>query len=160
MRAVLVSVYVQRRLREFFHQRKHVRVAERAFSVTRKMSTRLQAEVITLVYGTWLRKITFLNGCETPCVMAVALAFKPVTFAPTESPKLRHLYVIMRGLVTYGLRCAKSCSAACTQHDRCDPSRSCGRASAQGVQKGPVLGAGADHSVIGRAVSAALPHVR
>jgi hypothetical protein len=62
-------------------------------------------QVITLVYGTWLRKLTFLRGCETTCVMTIALAFKPVTFAPTESPKLRHLYVIVRGLVTYGLRC-------------------------------------------------------
>jgi hypothetical protein len=66
-------------LREYFHKRKHVRIAERAFDVTRQMSTQLQAEVITTVYGEWLYKITFLRGCETACVVALALAMRPVT---------------------------------------------------------------------------------
>jgi len=95
---------MRRRLREYFHQRKHVRIAERAFLVTRKLSTRLQVEVITLVYGAWLSKLTFLIGCEMPCVMAIAMRFQPVTYAPSESPPLRHLYVVMRGLATYGLQ--------------------------------------------------------
>jgi hypothetical protein len=100
------------RLREYFHQRKHVRIAERAFLVTRKLSTRLQVEVITLVYGAWLSKLTFLIGCEMPCVMAIAMRFQPVTYAPSESPPLRHLYVVMRGLATYGLQYMRRASNA------------------------------------------------
>jgi hypothetical protein len=59
---------MRRKLREYFHQRKHVRISERAFSVTQQMSTKLQAEVIGLIYGSWLSNIPFLRGCEKACV--------------------------------------------------------------------------------------------
>lgn len=118
---------MRQRLREFFHQRKHVRIAERAFLVTRKMSAKLQAEVITLVYGSWLSRIFFLRGLETSCVMPIAMAMRPVTYAPSESPQLHHFYIIMRGIVSYGpqymrlpanrprmLSCLQSLALLCT----------------------------------------------
>jgi hypothetical protein len=95
---------MRRELREYFHQRKHVRMSERAFSVTQQMSTKLQAKVIGLIYGSWLSHIPFLRGCESACVTQLAMAMRPNTFAPSESPPLKHLYVVKRGLVAYGMQ--------------------------------------------------------
>jgi len=96
------------RLREYFHQRKHVRVTERAFEVTRQLSTRLQTEVITLVYGSWLSRVPFLRACDETCLTHLAMALSPITFAPAESPPPLHFYFIKSGIVVIGSRMIRS----------------------------------------------------
>jgi len=95
---------MRRKLREYFQQRKHVRIAQRAFSVTQQMSVALQAEITLFCYGSWLSKIYFLDGCEPNCLVQIALAMKPVVFAPAETPPASHFYVVKSGLVAFGPR--------------------------------------------------------
>lgn len=95
-------------LREYFHQRKHIRIAESAFAVTRQLSTKLQIDVVTLVFGPLLYKVPFLRACEKMCLTTLALALRPMTFAPTESPPPDHFYIVKKGIVQQGARLIKS----------------------------------------------------
>ena len=85
-----------RRLRQFFHQRKHVMMAKSASSVINKMSTSLQIEVVMIVHQHWLQHIWFLRGAEPACLVQLALRMEPCVFAPSELPEPTHLYIIHR----------------------------------------------------------------
>jgi len=93
-----------RRLRQFFHQRKHVMMAKSASSVINKMSTSLQIEVVMIVHQHWLQHIWFLRGAEPACLVQLALRMEPCVFAPSELPEPTHLYIIHRGIVMHGGR--------------------------------------------------------
>jgi len=95
---------LKRRLRQYFHQRKHVMMSRSASNVIHKMSTSLQIEVVVLVHSHWLKKIWFLDGAETACLVQLALRMEPCVFAPSELPEETHLYIIHRGIVMHGLK--------------------------------------------------------
>ena len=123
-RSAVLPDLMRRRLREFFLQRKHVRVEQRANMVTQQMSSALQTEVTLYCYGDWLSRIYFLRGCEPPCLVQMAIAMQPVVFAPSESPPPRHFYVLKKGIVAYGPRLITSgkmcvcCSRPMEHRDR------------------------------------------
>ena len=56
---------MRRRLREYFLQRRHVRVEQRANMITLQMSNALQTEVTLFCYGEWLSRISFLRDMRT-----------------------------------------------------------------------------------------------
>lgn len=99
-----LSSELKRRLRQYFHQRKHVMLAKSASGVIAKMSTSLQIEVVMLVHKHWLDKIWFLRGAEPASLVQLALRMEPFVFAPGELPEPSNLYIIHRGIVMHGLR--------------------------------------------------------
>ena len=99
-----LSTDLKRRLRQFFHQRKHIMLSKSSAGVIHKMSTSLQIEVVMLVHKHWLRHIWFLRGAEPACLVQLALRMEPCVFAPGELPEADHLYVLHRGIVMHGLR--------------------------------------------------------
>ena len=101
-------IEMRRRFREYFHQRKHVRMAQRAFEVTQQLSTKLQVEATLMCYGGWLSKIPFLKSCDPHCVVQIALTMRAVVFAPSEMPPRGRFYVLRSGLVSYASRLVSS----------------------------------------------------
>lgn len=99
-----LSHELRRRLRQYFHQRKHIMMSRSASGVIHKMSTSLQIEVVMLVHNHWLRHIWFLRGAESACLVQLALRMEPCVFAPGELPESDHLYVLHRGIVMHGFR--------------------------------------------------------
>ena len=57
-----------------------------------------------LIHSHWLPSLWFLDGAETACLVQVALQMDAAVFAPGELPAPKHLYVIHRGIVLYGLK--------------------------------------------------------
>ena len=87
------------RLRQYFHQRKNLHIMSAAAEVVSKLSSSLQVEVIMHCNGEWIRKVRFLQGAETGCIVQVARGMHPIVFSPHELPPPRTLYVIRSGIV-------------------------------------------------------------
>ena len=87
------------RLRRYFHQRKNLALMTAAGEVVSKLSSSLQVEVILHCHGEWIRKVRFLKGVETGCIVQVARVMQPIVFSPYELPPPRTLYVIRSGIV-------------------------------------------------------------
>ena len=90
------------KLREYFHQTKHLRLASAHRQLLSQMSPALQAEVSWLCNERWLRHVWFLRGAEQGFVIQLALQLTPMVFAPGELCASGYLYIVHRGLALYG----------------------------------------------------------
>ena len=99
-----LPVEMRRRLREYFHQTKHLQMANSQRHLFHMMSPALQGEVAWTANEEWLKRIPFLNHCGEDFKVMVAMALTPKVFAPGEVAPKGYLYVINRGLALYGAR--------------------------------------------------------
>lgn len=66
-----IPVNVRQRVREYFHQTKHIQVASAGTRVIDQLSPELQGEVVLLINQHWIKKIWFLKDVEVGCVVQV-----------------------------------------------------------------------------------------
>ena len=90
------------RLREYFHQTKHLRLTMAHRQLITQMSPMLQAEVAWRINERWLRRVWFLRHAEQAFIIQVALLLSPMVFAPGELAASGWLYIVHRGIALYG----------------------------------------------------------
>jgi len=96
-----IPTQMRRRLREYFHHTKHVQQAVAQRSILSAMSPALQAETAWLVNEKWMRKVTFLNGCQKAFLCELAVNLRPMVFAPGDPAPPGFLYLVHRGVCVY-----------------------------------------------------------
>ena len=101
-----LSRAMRMRLREYFHQTKHVRQTRKRDELLELMSSHLMSEVTWEVNKAWLRKVWFLRQDTLPTAFLVHLSrrLQPFVYAPRESVPIGQLCIVHRGLVLYGGR--------------------------------------------------------
>ena len=95
---------MRRRLREYFHQTKHLQMSIAQNHLYRMMSPSLQGEVAWAANRRWLERIPFLHHCGPDFKVDLAMQLTARVFAPGEQAPSGHLYIINRGLALYGAR--------------------------------------------------------
>ena len=95
---------MQRRLREYFHQTKHLQMANAQRHLFHMMSPSLQGEVAWVANQRWLERIPFLKNCNPDFKVELAMALSAKVFAPGEVAPKGNLYVVHRGLALYGAK--------------------------------------------------------
>ena len=92
------------KLREYFHQTKHLRVASAHRRLLSQMSPALQSKITLMCNEKWLRRVSFLNGAEEGFIIQLALQLTAMVFAPGELAPTGFLYIVHRGVALYGGR--------------------------------------------------------
>ena len=83
LNATTVPLPVRQRLREYFHQTKHIQVASAGQRVIDQLSVELQGEVVLLINQHWLKRIWFL---KVPRQRARCTCWQAVTGANPHAP--------------------------------------------------------------------------
>jgi len=99
-----LPVAMRRRLREYMHQQRTGMLLSFSQQALPLLSPGLQVEVVLHCHRFWIEKVWFLGKVEQVCVVRVALAMRPRTFAPNDIAPQRSLYVVHRGIVVFGSR--------------------------------------------------------
>ena len=92
---------MRRRLREYFHQSNHLRMAEQMRRLLSSMPPSLKAEVAFEVNQQWLERIWFLRSAPPEFMLQLSMQFHAIVFTPGDAPPRGYLYVIHRGIVLY-----------------------------------------------------------
>ena len=95
---------MQRRLREYFHQTKHLQDSINHKLLLEKMSPQLAGEVALKCNERWLARVWFLKSACREFVVQLALLLEPVVFSIGEVVANGNLFIIFRGLALYGGR--------------------------------------------------------
>jgi len=95
---------MRRRLREYFHQTKHLQMSSAQNHLYSMMSPSLQGEVAWAANRRWLERIPFLHHCGADFKVDLAMKLTARVFAPGEQAPGGHMYIINRGLALYGAR--------------------------------------------------------
>jgi potassium voltage-gated channel Eag-related subfamily H protein 7 len=95
---------MQRRLREYFHQSKHLQDTINRRNLLEKMSPQLAGEVALTCNEKWLNKVWFLRGAGQEFVVQIALQLQAMVFTIGEVVSNGFLYIIHRGIALYGGR--------------------------------------------------------
>ena len=93
---------MRQRLREYFHQTKHLRLTLAHRHLLQQMSPHLQGEVAWRINERWLRRVWFLAGAEHAFVVQVSLQLAPMVFSPGELIPTGFMYIVHRGIALYG----------------------------------------------------------
>ena len=99
---------MQRRVREYFYQSRHLQLAKSHTALLEMMSPKLQGEVTLLCNEKWIRNVWFFRGCEEDFLIQVALSMTPAVYVPDETVPPGNLYVLHSGMVLYGGRVVAS----------------------------------------------------
>lgn len=99
---------MQRRVREYFYQSRHLQLAKSHTALLEMMSPKLQGEVTLLCNEKWIRNVWFFKGCEEDFLIQVALSMTPAVYVPDETVPPGNLYVLHSGMVLYGGRVVAS----------------------------------------------------
>jgi hypothetical protein len=97
-----VDKQLRQRLREYFHQSRHINDASNQFRLLNQMSPMLQSEVVLAVNARWVQQIWFLANAEAEFVVRLTLLLGPMVLAPFELAPPGFLYVLYRGVVILG----------------------------------------------------------
>jgi len=102
MRINRLSSITCQRLREYFHQTKHLKMLSSGRNLMLQMSPLLQAEISWAINRQWLTRVWFLRNAEPSFVLQLSLSIVPVIFVPSELAPHGFLYVVHRGIALYG----------------------------------------------------------
>eukprot|EP00966_Prymnesium_polylepis_P167567 3873716-Prymnesium_polylepis.1 len=69
----VIPLDVRQRVREYFHQTKHIQIASAGSRVIDQLSSELQGEIVLRINQHWLKKIWFLKDVEIGCLVQVLL---------------------------------------------------------------------------------------
>lgn len=95
---------VRRRLREYFHATRHLRLAATHNKLLADMSPSLQSECMWLVHKPWLMRVHFLQQAPHWFMAELAVTLEAQVFAPGELAPRGFLYVVHSGVVLFGGR--------------------------------------------------------
>ena len=97
---------LKHRLREYYHEAKHLRLASTQQQLLVEMSPALRSELVLKLQGDRLRRIWFVgDAIESQFVVEMALALRSLIFAPGEAAGHEghegYLYIISKGRARY-----------------------------------------------------------
>ena len=92
------------KLREYFHQTRHLQVARSNKELISMMSPMLQGKVVWEINQRWLKHVWFLRNAEDKFMVKLALTLKAAVFAPSELCPIGYMYISHRGIALYGGR--------------------------------------------------------
>jgi len=92
---------MRRRLREYFHQAKHLRLADAQKGLLGHMPPSLKGEVVWTTNQSWLSKIWFLKQAPRTFLTELSMSLNAMVFAPGDTPKVGFLYIVHRGIAIY-----------------------------------------------------------
>ena len=92
---------MRQRLREYFHQSKHLRLCEVQRGLLSHMPPSLKGEVSWQTNQSWLKKIWFLRNAPTQFMVELAMSLNALVYAPGDSPKVGFMYIVHRGVAIY-----------------------------------------------------------
>ena len=95
---------MKRRLREYFHQTKHLQIAQANRKLYAKMSPALAGEVAVKTSERWLKRVWFLAAVDGGFMAQLAMCIDAMVFAPAELAPVGKLYICHRGVALYGGR--------------------------------------------------------
>lgn len=95
---------MRQRLREYFHQTEHLRIAAKQRELIKMMSSALQHEVAWACNQMWLQRVYFLKDAPLDFLVHLALKLEALVFAPGEVLPCGRLYIVNRGLAIYAGR--------------------------------------------------------
>ena len=91
-------------LREYFHQTRHLLVADSNKELISMMSPMFQEDVVWQINQRWLKHVWFLRNAEDKFMVKLALTLKAAVFAPSELCPIGYMYISHRGIALYGGR--------------------------------------------------------
>jgi hypothetical protein len=97
----VLSTSTRQRLREYYHQSRHIMIDHSNKQLIASMSPALQGEVAYKCNRAWLGRVSFLRHAEPSFMVALSLELVPMVFAPGEEPMMGYLYIIHRGLALH-----------------------------------------------------------
>ena len=89
------------RMREYFHQSKHLRAAKMQQELMSNLPPTLQGEVSWKTNQTWLSKIPFLRNAEQEFMLELSLMLHAVVFSPSDVAPRGYLFIVQRGIMMY-----------------------------------------------------------
>ena len=92
------------KLREYMHEQRNVQLKVWSEKAIPQLSTKLQIEVLMHCHTPWLEAIWFVRKFESLCKVKMATSMERFVLSPGEVAARRHMYVINRGLVMYGMK--------------------------------------------------------
>jgi len=94
------------RLREYFHQSKHLRVAVTQRRLLEAMPPSLKGEVTWVTNSTWIQKIQFLKKSPREFMVELATALTAMVYAPGDTLAIGCMYIVHRGFAMYQAKLA------------------------------------------------------
>lgn len=95
------SQEMQRRLRKFFHQAKHLRFAASSQKLLLAMPPSLQGEVAYATYAGYLRQVKILSDASPRFMIELSMLLHAVVFAPGDVPPRGYMYIVQRGIAAF-----------------------------------------------------------
>lgn len=97
-----VDPELRTRLREYFHQTRHLHDTSNQQRLLHMMSPMLLAEVVLAINQRWLGSVWFLKDAEAEFIVRLTLSLSPMVLAPYELAPCGFLYILARGVVIIG----------------------------------------------------------
>ena len=93
---------MRQRLREYFHQTKHLRKSTNQQLLINQMSPMLQGEVQLRVMAPLLRRVWYFRELDEEVLVQISVNMVPKVFAPTEVCTPGFLYIVKSGVALFG----------------------------------------------------------
>ena len=93
---------MRQRLREYFHETKHLQIAMANRKLLAKMSPALAGEVAVQTSEKYIKRIWYLKGVDSGFMAQLAMRLEPMVFAPSELVPVGKMYICHRGIALYG----------------------------------------------------------
>lgn len=93
-----LPVDLQRRLREYFHQARHMHQTGNYVTLFGKMSPKLRGDVALTTNATWISKVPYFRHIRDDCLSAIAVTLRAMVYAPNEIIPGNELHIVMRGV--------------------------------------------------------------
>ena len=95
---------MRRRLREYFHQSKHLRLAQTQKGLIEDMSPMLSRGVSWGINESWLSRIWFLREAPRSFMIDLASRMQARVFSPGEAPAIGFMYIVHRGIAMHNAK--------------------------------------------------------
>lgn len=86
------------RLREYFHQARHMHQTGNYEGLLRKLSPKLRGEVALATNRDWISKVAYFRHIRDECLSAIAVTLQASVYAPKETVTGFKLHIVMRGV--------------------------------------------------------------
>lgn len=86
------------RLREYFHQARHMHQTGNYEGLLRKLSPKLRGEVALATNRDWVSKVHYFKYIRDECLSAIAVSLRASVYAPSEVITGYELHIVMRGV--------------------------------------------------------------
>jgi hypothetical protein len=96
--------HMSQRLRDYFFRTRHLWDSNQSSKVLRKLSPRMQGEVLMEVNQAWLKSVHWLAEEDTAFLAELILDMSPAVFAPQELIEFSALFVVTTGVALCGGR--------------------------------------------------------